>query len=90
MSATLVVRHRVRDYTVWRAVYDDLEPLRVRYGCTAQRVLQLPDDTNDVLVTHDFDSVEQASAFAHSDELRAGMARAGVDARPTVEVFTAA
>ena len=36
MSATLAVRHNVRDYAAWRKVYDQLEPLRAQYGCTAQ------------------------------------------------------
>jgi len=90
MSATLVVRHKVSDYAAWRSVYDELELLRAEHGCTAQRVLRLPADANDLLITHDFPSVEQASSFAHSAELKAGMARAGVDGPPTVEIFTAA
>jgi hypothetical protein len=89
MSATLVVRHKVNDYAAWRSVYDELEPLRVEHGCTNQRVLRLPADANELLITHDFPSVEQASTFAQSGELRAGMARAGVDGPPTVEIFTA-
>ena len=35
MSATLVVRHKVNDYAAWRKVYDELEPIRARHGCTA-------------------------------------------------------
>ena len=38
MGAILVVRHKVEDYTAWRAVYDELEPLRVEHGCTAKTV----------------------------------------------------
>ena len=90
MSATLVVRHKVNDYAAWRKVYDELEPIRARHGCTAQRVLHLPADANDLLITHDFPSVEQASTFAQSADLRAGMARAGVEGPPSVEIFTPA
>lgn len=89
MSATLVVRHKVKDYTAWRRVYDELEELRSQHGCTAQRVLQLSGNANDVLVTHDFSSVDQASTFANSAELKDGMARAGVDGTPDVEIFKA-
>ena len=89
MTATLVVRHKVNDYTAWRSAYDELEPLRAQHGCTNKRVLRLPDDGNDVLITHDFPSMEQASSFAHSSELQAGMARAGVEGPPQVEIFTA-
>ena len=90
MSATLVVRHKVHDYTAWRAVYDDLEPLRVEHGCTGKRVLRLPDNGNDLLITHDFPTEEQASSFAHDPALGAGMARAGVDGAPQIEIFTGA
>ena len=90
MSATLVVRHSVNDYATWRPVYDSLEPLRAQYGCTDKRVLVSPDDANDLLITHDFPSVEQASGFAHDPALGAGMQRAGVAGPPRIEIFTGA
>jgi len=89
MSATLVVRHKVDDYRAWRDVYDDLEPLRARHGCTAQRVLRLPDDANDLLITHEFPTVDQAVSYSQSADLKAGMARAGVAGPPRVEIFAA-
>lgn len=90
MTATLVVRHKVNDYSEWRGVYDELEPVRLEHGCTGNRVLQLPDDANDVLVMHDFPSVEQAASFAHDPQLKAGMARAGVAGPPRIEIFSLA
>jgi hypothetical protein len=87
MSATLVVRHTVNDYAAWRAVYDELEPLRVEHGCTDKRVLTSPENANDVLITHDFPSVEQAGAFAHDPALKEGMQRAGVAGAPRIEIF---
>ena len=87
MTATLVVRHTVNDFAEWHSVYETLEPLRVEHGCTDKRVFQAPGDANDVLVTHDFPSVEQAGAFAHDPALRAGMQRAGVAGAPRIEIF---
>jgi len=87
MSATLLVRHPVTDYAAWRAVYDELEPLRVQHGCTGKQVLASPDNANDLLVTHEFPSVEQASAFAHDPALKSGMDRAGVAGAPRIEIF---
>jgi hypothetical protein len=87
MSATLVVRHSVNDYATWRPVYDELEPLRLEHGCTDKRVLVSPSDGNDIFITHDFPTVEQASAFAHDPGLRAGMERAGVAGAPSIEIF---
>ena len=90
MSATLVVRHHVADYAKWRAVYDEAEPLRAKYGCTAKRVLRLPEDANDLLVTHDFPTTEQASGFAGDPALGASMQRAGVEGHPRIEIFASA
>ena len=89
MGATLVVRHKVEDYPAWRAVYDELETLRSQHGCTAHRVLRLPEDANDLLITHDFPSLDQAVSYAESGDLKAGMARAGVAGPPRVEIFAA-
>ena len=90
MSATLVVRHKVEDYAAWRPVYDSLEPLRSQHGCTGARVWQLTDDGNDVLITHDFPTADQAAGFAGDPELKEGMAKAGVAGQPQIEIFTVA
>ena len=87
MSATLVVRHHVTDYAKWRAVYDEVEPLRAKHGCTARRVLRLPEDANDLLVTHDFPTADQARSFAGDPALGEAMQRGGVDAPPRIEIF---
>ncbi len=88
MSATLAVRHHVRDYNAWRTVYDELEPLRIQHGCTGKRVMRLADDANGLFITHDFPTAEQASSFAHDPALRAGMERAGVEGAPQIDVYT--
>jgi len=88
MSAILTVRHNVEDYAAWRKVYDEAEALRAQHGCIAARVLRLPDDENDLLVTHDFPTVEQAESFAHDPALREIMGRAGVQGVPQIEIFT--
>ena len=90
MTATLVVRHKVNDYAGWRPVYDTLEPLRAKYGCTDARVWQLTSDANDVLVSHDFPTEEQAAGFAGDPELKEGMATAGVAGPPQIEIFAVA
>jgi len=88
MSATLAVRHHVRDYAAWRTVYDEVESLRAQHGCTAQRVMRLPEDRNELFITHDFPTAEQAGSFAQDPALREAMARAGVEGAPRIEIFT--
>jgi hypothetical protein len=88
MSATLAIRHHVRDYAAWRKEYDEAEPLRAQHGCTAQRVMRLPDDGNELFVIHDFPTAGQAESFAHDPALREAMGRAGVVGVPRIEIFT--
>jgi hypothetical protein len=85
-TATLIVRHHVQDYAAWRSVYDDVDGLRQRHGCTADEVLVDPGDKQDVFVLHRFPTVEQAQAFASSDELRDAMGRAGLSGAPRIEI----
>jgi len=88
MSATLAVRHNVSDYAAWRKVYDELDTLRAQHGCTAERVMRSPEDGNDLFITHEFPTVEQAGSYAHDPALRAGMQAAGVEGAPRIEIFT--
>jgi hypothetical protein len=85
-TATLIVRHRVDDYATWRSAYDGADALRQQYGCTGEQVTTDPADQQEVYVLHWFPSVEQARAFAESDELREAMGRAGVSGAPRIEI----
>jgi hypothetical protein len=87
MSATLVVRHTVSDYSAWKKVYDEVGTLRSKHGCTAERVLRAPSNPNDVLVTHDFPSLAQAESFAGDPALGEAMKNAGVAGAPRIEIF---
>ncbi len=88
MTAMLAVRHHVRDYAAWRKVYEDAESMRVQYGCTAQRVMRMPDDQNELFITHDFPTVKQAEDFARNPALRDAMDHAGVEGTPRMEIYT--
>jgi len=86
----LIVRHTVADYAAWRAVYDEVDPLRTSHGCTGERVLQLPGDPNDVVAIHEFPTVEQAREFGDDPALKEAMGRAGVNSAPRFEIFESA
>ncbi|MFO1150737.1 MAG: antibiotic biosynthesis monooxygenase [Alsobacter sp.] len=81
---TIFVRHEVENYPKWRAAYDEFDGTRTAMGVRAAAIYRSADDTNDVTVTHDFDSLDNAKAFASSQELRAAMQRAGVLGTPQV------
>jgi hypothetical protein len=85
-TATLIVRHHVDDYGAWRSVYDGVDGLRQEHGCTADEVLVDPGDKQEVFVLHRFPTLEQAQAFASSDELHDAMGRAGLTSAPRLEI----
>jgi hypothetical protein len=85
-QATLLVRHKVDDYSTWRAAYDSVEGLRQEHGCTGAEVMVDPGDAADVFVIHRFPTLDQAQAFAGSDGLREAMGKAGVQGPPRIEI----
>lgn len=86
----MFVRHNVKDYAAWRKVYDDFEPERGPLGVTGHAVFHAADDPNDVTVWHDFNTSEEAHAFASSEELKSRMQEAGVQGPPTIWFVTEA
>ena len=48
--ALLAIQHAVRDYPVWRTVYDSLDEVRRDWGVTTASVHRLADAPNTVLV----------------------------------------
>ena len=91
MAKTLgIVKHQVNDYAAWRAVYEEVQPLRDSFGVTDARVLQDPDDKNTITVLHWFASPEQAEGFASAPDLQAAMGRAGVVGAPRIEIVVEA
>ena len=85
-TATLIVRHHVNDYGAWRSVYDSVDGLRHEHGCTADEVMVDPADKQEVFVLHRFPTLDQAQAFASSDELHDAMGRAGLTRAPRLEI----
>ena len=75
---TLLVEHRVTDYATWKAVYDEVDPIRVAAGVTSHRILRKADDPDLVVVEHAFPDAASAGAFLQNPELGEAMKRGGV------------
>ena len=80
----MFVKHKVRDYTAWRKVYDEFDTERSRAGVRGHAVYCDVDDANEVTVWHDFDDIEAARALGGSKELKLAMKNAGVIGTPTI------
>jgi hypothetical protein len=85
--ALLAVLHTVRDYPVWRAIYDSLDEVQRDWGVTTASVYQLAEAPNTVLVLRHFATVAQALGFLTNREIRAAMERAGVEGDPRIEIY---
>lgn len=58
-----------------------------RHGVKNDAIDNTPEDANDVLVVHFFDSAEQAVAFLDDPELGDVRQSSGVDGEPNIQTF---
>jgi heme-degrading monooxygenase HmoA len=80
----ILVQHSVEDYEKWKPVFDEDATNRQATGSRGGLVFRNVDDPNQIIVLLEWDNLENARAFASSDELREAMERAGVTGPPTV------
>lgn len=85
----MFARHAIADFDTWKQVYDAFDEERRGLGVRGHAVFRAVDDPNDVTAWHDFESLEEAQAFAGSDRLREVMASAGVQGEPSIWFATA-
>jgi uncharacterized protein (DUF1330 family) len=86
MAISLVL-HRVADYGAWREVYDSVADLQKAGGVTAESVHRMAGDPDNVLVIHEFETVDEARSFFAGEGLRDAMQRAGVQGQPRIEFY---
>ena len=84
MAAYTIVSHPVKDFDTWKTIFDQFEPIRKEAGELSAVVLRHADDPNMVTIINTWDSIEAPQAFLNREELKAGMAEAGVTAPPTI------
>jgi len=80
--ATLIIRHKVEDYTRWKRGYDDAEWLRKQHGITYASVHREESDPNDIIAVHQFKNMKGAKDFAKA--LPSLMEKIGVLGKPEV------
>lgn len=82
--ATLLVHHKVQDYSAWRKVFDNHDKTRKEYGSSGYQVFRSASDPNDITILMNWSSVDAAKTFAASDTLKDAMKNAGVISQPDV------
>jgi hypothetical protein len=80
---TLIVRHTVKDFDVWKPIYQDHEAMRQRYGISESGLYRDVEKPNDVVLVFRVEDIERAREFGQTADLRDAMQRAGVVSEPS-------
>ena len=80
----LIVRHKVKDYSTWRPLFDAHADKQKAAGLSNPRVYRSADDKSEVVVLLDSKDTKVAKDFAATPGLKETMTKAGVIDAPTV------
>jgi len=80
----LILRHKVKDYSKWRPVFDRHAGAQKAAGLTHPRVFRSSADQNEVVILFDTDDMKKAKDFVASPELKVSMDKSGVMDSPSV------
>ncbi len=80
----LLVRHKVKDYAKWKAIFDEHGATRKAGGSKGGRLFRNAENANETVIIFEWDSLEKARRFAQSEDLKKTMQRAGVIDKPDV------
>jgi hypothetical protein len=86
--AMMVARHKVKNYTDWKASYDAHDSLRQANGIHSYAIGRGLQDSNTVLVAVTVDDMAKAKAFAKDASLKKAMQKGGVTGTPTFRFLT--
>ncbi len=84
MASYMLVRHKVRDFKAWKAGYDEHRPKRDAAGLSEMHLLHNSEDPNEVIALFSANNLDDARAFATSEDLRETMQKVGVIDKPDI------
>ena len=84
MSVYILIRHEVRDFDTWKAVFDSARDMRHDAGETSAQVFRDADNPDYVTVLNGWDSMGRAEEFLQNPGLADAMERAGVISEPEI------
>ncbi len=87
MVRTLVfIRHNVKDYRLWKDVFDGFMPQRHAGGERGYRIANAMGEKTDLCLVFEWDNAANAKRFLDSPELASAMKRAGVVGKPQIVI----
>jgi quinol monooxygenase YgiN len=88
--ASMLIQHKVKDFEAWKKVFDSAADLRSSSGELTAHIFRDASDPNSITTINQWNTLENAQAFAHSPELKAAMEKAGVMGPPSVHFLNEA
>jgi heme-degrading monooxygenase HmoA len=82
--AYLFVKHSVKDFNIWRTVYDSMADTKRAAGWLSGRVMRDTQNPNQVVVLDEYTTLEAAKAWAQNPALRVAFGHAGVTGTPEI------
>jgi uncharacterized protein (DUF1330 family) len=80
----ILIRHKVKDYTKWKPVFDEHGATRKASSSKGGYLLRNIDDANEVVIFMEMDDLEKARQLVQSEDLRQAMERSGVADQPDI------
>ncbi len=80
----VMIRHKVKDFTTWKPVFDEHVTARQAAGLKDLFLLRNTDNPNEVVILFESEDHAKARGFAESKDLREAMKRAGVIDLPNI------
>lgn len=84
---TVSVRHKVKDYSKWKTVYDDGKKMIKSMGGKRQTLFKNSANPNELIILTEVDDVAKAKQLIESAELKQAMQNGGVAEEPVVFIL---
>lgn len=77
--STLFVTHHVKDYSIWKPIFDQDDSDRREHGMRLLSLYQGEQDPNEISMLFEVDDLHEVEDIMGSDEMKTKMMEAGVD-----------
>jgi heme-degrading monooxygenase HmoA len=85
-----MIRHKVNDYPAWKKEFDDFAETRKTSGERSFQIFQPENESENLFLLFEWDSVDNARKFFESSILKETMERAGVIEAPEIRFLSEA
>ena len=83
----LVVRHKIADFGKWKPAFDSDADNRKEHGSQGGYILRNAEDTNEIVIILEWDSIKGMKEFVQSEKLKQAMQAGTVSDTPDVFIL---